>query len=98
MAVEFDISTLSPADRDEIKAFQNIRDTLFPDGNIPTRDVVEAKINSGKFTVRDAYLAKMYSQGMDTAPLVEEFADTKDFAKKFKKAFSLKRLEAAAQP
>ncbi len=98
VAVEFDVSTLSPADRDEIKAFQNIRNTLFPDGNIPTRDVVEAKINSGKFTVRDAYLAKMYSQGMDTAPLVEEFADTKDFAKKFKKAFSLKRLEAAAQP
>jgi len=98
MAVEFDIGTLSPADRDEIKAFQNIRNTLFPDGNIPTRDAVEAKINSGKFTVRDAYLAKMYSQGMDTAPLVEEFADTKDFAKKFKKAFSLKRLEAAAQP
>ena len=98
VAEEFDLTTLSKADKDEIKAFQNIRDTLFPDGNIPTRDEVEAKINSGKFTVRDAYLAKMYSQGMDTAPLVEEFADTKEFASKFKKAFSQKRLDAAAQP
>jgi len=98
MAKEFDIGTLSSVDKDEIKAFQNIRDTLFPDGNIPTRDEVEAKINSGKYNVRDAYLAKMYTQGMDTAPLVEEFPDTKEFAKKFKKAFSSKRLEAAAQP
>ena len=98
MAEEFDIGTLSKPDKDEIKAFQNIRDTLFPDGNIPTRDEVEAKINSGKFTVRDAYLAKMYTQGMDTAPLVEQFPDTKEFASKFKKAFSQKRLEAAAQP
>ena len=98
MAEEFDLTTLSKPDKDEIKAFQNIRDTLFPDGNIPTRDEVEAKINSGKFTVRDAYLAKMYTQGMDTAPLVEQFPDTKEFASKFKKAFSQKRLEAAAQP
>lgn len=98
MAEEFDVGTLSKPDKDEIKAFQNIRDTLFPDGNIPTRDEVEAKINSGKFTVRDAYLAKMYTQGMDTAPLVEQFPDTKEFASKFKKAFSQKRLEAAAQP
>lgn len=98
VAEEFDIGTLSKPDKDEIKAFQTIRDTLFPDGNIPTRDEVEAKINSGKFTVRDAYLAKMYTQGMDTAPLVEQFPDTKEFASKFKKAFSQKRLEAAAQP
>ena len=98
MAEEFDIGTLSKPDKDEIKAFQNIRDTLFPDGNIPTRDEVEAKINSGKFTVRDAYLAKMYTQGMDTAPLVEQFPDTKEFAKKFEQSFTLKRLEAAAQP
>ena len=98
MAEEFDIGTLSPADKKEIKAFQTIRDTLFADGNIPTRDEVEAKINSGKFTVRDAYLAKMYTQGMDTAPLVEQFPDTKEFASKFKKAFSQKRLDAAAQP
>ena len=98
VAEEFDLTTLSKADKDEIKAFQNIRDTLFVDGNIPTRDEVEAKINSGKFTVRDAYLAKMYSQGMDTAPLVEQFPDTKEFASKFKKAFSQKRLDAAAQP
>lgn len=98
MAEEFDIGTLSPADKKEIKAFQTIRDTLFPDGNIPTRDEVEAKINSGKFTVRDAYLAKMYTQGMDTAPLVKEFPDTKEFAKKFEQSFTLKRLEAAAQP
>ena len=98
MAEEFDIGTLSPADKKEIKAFQTIRDTLFPDGNIPARDEVEAKINSGKFTVRDAYLAKMYTQGMDTAPLVKEFPDTKEFAKKFEQSFTLKRLEAAAQP
>ena len=44
MAEEFDVGTLSKPDKDEIKAFQNIRDTLFPDGNIPTRDEVEAKI------------------------------------------------------
>ena len=99
MAEEFDIKKLSAENIKDLNAFRYIRDNLFPDGveNVPSIQEIKDKQKAGKLTVREAYLAKIYSQGFRVAPLFLESPDTKDFAKSMQDKFGTKKKGAAAQ-
>ena len=81
-------STLNKEEKKAVAAFQEIQATLFPDGDIPSVEQVRANIDSGNFTVRDAFIASMYDKGVPEQPLLSELDETKDFYKKFEKAFT----------
>ena len=99
MAEEFDIKKLSAENIKDLNAFRYIRDNLFPDGveNVPSIQEIKDKQKAGKLTVREAYIAKIYSQGFRVAPLFLESPDTKDFAKSMQDKFGTKKKGAAAQ-
>ena len=79
---------LTKEEKKAIAAFQEIQATLFPDGDIPSVEQVRANIDSGNFTVRDAFIASMYDKGVPEQPLLSELDETKAFYKKFEKAFT----------
>ena len=99
MTEEFDIKKLSAENIKDLNAFRYIRDNLFPDGveNAPSIQEIKDKQKAGKLTVREAYIAKIYSQGFRVAPLFLESPDTKDFAKSMQDKFGTKKKGAAAQ-
>ena len=99
MAEEFDIKKLSAENIQELNAFRYIRDNLFPDGveNAPSIQEIKDKQKAGKLTVREAYIAKIYSQGFRVAPLFLESPDTKDFAESMQEKFGTKKKGTAAQ-
>ena len=99
MAEEFDIKKLSAENIKDLNAFRYIRDNLFPDGveNVPSIQEIKDKQKAGKLTVREAYIAKIYSQGFRVAPLFLESPDTKDFAESMQEKFGIKKKGTAAQ-
>ena len=99
MAEEFDIKKLSAENIQDLNAFRYIRDNLFPDGveNAPSVQEIKDKQKAGKLTVREAYIAKIYSQGFRVAPLFLESPDTKDFAESMQEKFGIKKKGTAAQ-
>ena len=99
MAEEFDIKKLSAENIQDLNAFRYIRDNLFPDGveNAPSIQEIKDKQKAGKLTVREAYIAKIYSQGFRVAPLFLESPDTKDFAESMQEKFGIKKKGTAAQ-
>ena len=99
MAEEFDIKKLSAENIQDLNAFRYIRDNLFPDGveNAPSIQEIKDKQKAGKLTVREAYIAKIYSQGFRVAPLFLESPDTKDFAESMQEKFGTKKKGTAAQ-
>ena len=76
---------LTKEEKKAVDAFKQIQATLFPDGDIPSVEQVRANIDSGNFTVRDAFIARMYDTGVPEQPLLAELDDTKEFYSKFEK-------------
>lgn len=79
---------LTKEEKKAVDAFKQIQVTLFPDGDIPSVEQVRANIDSGNFTVRDAFIARMYDTGVPEQPLLAELDDTKEFYSKFEKTFT----------
>ena len=79
---------LTKEEKKAVDAFKQIQATLFPDGDIPSVEQVRANIDSGNFTVRDAFIARMYDTGVPEQPLLAELDDTKEFYSKFEKTFT----------
>ena len=79
---------LTKEEKKAVDAFKQIQTTLFPDGDIPSVEQVRANIDSGNFTVRDAFIARMYDTGVPEQPLLAELDDTKEFYSKFEKTFT----------
>jgi len=71
-----------------VDAFRQVQTNLFPDGNIPSLEEVKQRIDTGNYTIRDAFIAKMYNDGVPNEPLLAELDDTKEFYNKFNTAFS----------
>src|SRR5210317_1928166 len=88
MAVEFDISTLSPEETTILGNFKYIQETLFPDGNIPSAEEIQDVLTNGNPTIKEAYIGKFYASGVPTDPFLLDHPDTKEFAVKFSQAFS----------
>ena len=88
MAVEFDIGTLSPEEITILDNFKYIQETLFPDGDIPSKVEIQDLLTSGDPNIKDAYIGKFYASGVPTDPFLLEHPDTKEFAVKFSQAFS----------
>lgn len=88
MAVEFDISTLSPEETTILGNFKYIQETLFPDGNIPPVEEIQDILTNGNPTIKEAYIGKFYASGVPTDPFLLDHPDTKEFAVKFSQAFS----------
>lgn len=82
------MAELTRQEKNVVAAFQNVQQTLFPDGNIPSLEEVRARIESGNHTVADSFIAKMYNDGVPDEPVLGEVDETKDFYKKFESAFS----------
>jgi hypothetical protein len=81
-------SDLSPTEKLRVSQFNEIATTLFPDGNIPSVEELQGRIESGTFTVRDGFIARMYKNGLPVDPILLEVEDTKEFATKLSKTFS----------
>jgi hypothetical protein len=83
-------ATLNKEDQQAVDSFKELQATLFPDGKIPAVEEIRKKIVSGNYTVRDAFIARMYDQGVPEQSLFSQLDETKDFYKKFEKAFTKK--------
>ena len=79
---------LTKEEKKAVDAFKQIQATLFPDGDIPSVEQIRANIDSGNFTVRDAFIARMYDTGVPEQTLLAELDDTKEFYNKFEKVFT----------
>jgi len=90
---------------DDIKAFDQFRALVFPDGNIPSSAEVQDRILSKSNTVKDSVLANIFDKGVPEIPILENqeavnegyvSQETFDFYKnKFKPLFSKKFAEGA---
>jgi len=90
---------------DDIKAFDEFRALMFPDGTIPTEVDVRKNILSGNHTVKDAIVANIMDNGVPEIPILENAEavkegyvtqDTLNFYKKvFKPEFSTKFKKGA---
>ena len=85
---------LSATDKKNVAAFQQLQQTLFPDGKIPTQKELLVRL-SDKPTIRDAIIASMYDAGVPAQDGLAKLESTKAFYKKFEKAFSVKVIERA---
>ena len=85
---------LSPSDRRDVAAFQQLQQTVFPDGKIPTQKELLVRL-SDKPTIRDALIASMYDAGVPAQEGLAKLESTKGFYKKFEKAFSGKVIDRA---
>jgi hypothetical protein len=81
-------SDLSPTEKLRVSQFNEIVNTLFPDGKIPSVEELQERIESGTFTVRDGFIARMYKNGLPVDPILLELEDTKEFATTVSKTFS----------
>jgi len=82
------MAELTKQEKTVVDAFLNTQRALFPDGDIPSLEEVRARIDSGSHTVGDAFIAKMYNDGVPDEPILAELDETKDFYSKFEKSFS----------
>jgi hypothetical protein len=82
------MAELTKQEKTVVDSFLNLQRTLFPDGDIPSLEEVRARIDSGSQTVGDAFIAKMYNDGVPDEPILAELDETKDFYSKFEKTFS----------
>jgi len=82
------MAELTKQEKTVVDAFLNMQRALFPDGDIPSLEEVRARIDSGNQTVGDAFIAKMYNDGVPDEPILAELDETKDFYSKFEKTFS----------
>lgn len=82
------MAQLTKNEQKVVDAFRQVQTNLFPDGNIPSLEEVKQRIDTGNYTIRDAFIAKMYNDGVPNEPLLAELDDTKEFYNKFNTAFS----------
>lgn len=82
------MAELTRQEKTVVDSFLNLQRALFPDGDIPSLEEVRARIDSGSQTVGDAFIAKMYNDGVPSEPILAELDETKDFYVKFEKTFS----------
>src|SRR5210317_1601515 len=82
------MAELTKQEKTVVDACLNTQRALFPDGDIPSLEEVRARIDSGSHTVGDAFIAKMYNDGVPDEPILAELDETKDFYSKFEKSFS----------
>jgi hypothetical protein len=82
------MAELTKQEKTVVDSFLNLQRALFPDGDIPSLEEVRARIDSGNQTVGDAFIAKMYNDGVPDEPILAELDETKDFYSKFEKTFS----------
>jgi hypothetical protein len=90
---------------DDIKAFDEFRALIFPEGNIPASAEVQDRILSKTNTIKDSVLANIFDKGVPEIPILENqeavnegyvSQETFDFYKnKFKPLFSEKFAEGA---
>ena len=82
-------STASGADKKKVDAFYELTSILFPAGveNIPTREEVLAKVKSGSFSVRDAWIMKMANEGVFVGGNILSTAETKEMGNALKDVF-----------
>ena len=88
-------STLNKEEKKAIASFQQLQEMLFPDGKIPSVEQIRERIVSGKYTIRDAFIGRMYDIGVPEQSLFSDLDETKAFYKKFEKTFSKKVTEPA---
>ena len=82
------MAELTQQEKKVVAAFQNVQQTLFPDGEIPSMNEIRSRIEAGTQTVSDSFIADMYNKGVPDEPLLSELDETKDFYAKFEKTFS----------
>ena len=82
------MAQLTKNEQKVVDAFRQVQTNLFPDGSIPSLEEVKQRIDTGNYTIRDAFIAKMYNDGVPNEPLLAELDDTKEFYNKFNTAFS----------
>jgi hypothetical protein len=82
------MAELTKQEKTVVDAFLNVQRALFPDGDIPSLEEVRARVDSGNQTVGDAFIAKMYNDGVPSEPILSELDETKSFYGKFEKTFS----------
>ena len=82
------MAELTQQEKKVVAAFQNVQQTLFPDGEIPSMNEIRSRIEAGTQTVADSFIADMYNKGVPDEPLLSELDETKDFYAKFEKTFS----------
>jgi hypothetical protein len=82
------MAELTKQEKTVVDSFMNLQRALFSDGEIPSLEEVRARIDSGSHTVGDAFIAKMYNDGVPDEPILAELDETKDFYSKFEKSFS----------
>jgi|TARA_R100000458_G_scaffold53125_1_gene55122 hypothetical protein len=75
-------------------AFLAFNRTLFPDGNIPSKEEIFEKVKSGDTSVKTYFINKMYTDGVPVDNFLLKDPDTKDVAKKFLKTFKSVRKAA----
>ena len=90
---------------DDIKAFDEFRALIFPEGDIPASAEVQDRILSKNNTIKDSILANIFDKGVPEIPILENqeavnegyvSQETFDFYKnKFKPLFSKKFAEGA---
>ena len=82
-------STASGADKKKVDAFYELTSILFPAGveNIPTREEVLAKVKSGSFSLRDAWIMKMANEGGFVGGNILNTAETKEMGNALKDVF-----------
>ena len=82
------MAELTQQEKTVVAAFQNVQQTLFPSGEIPSMNEIRSRIEAGTQTVSDSFIADMYNKGVPDEPLLSELDETKDFYAKFEKTFS----------
>ena len=82
------MAELTQQEKKVVAAFQNVQQTLFPNGEIPSMNEIRSRIEAGTQTVADSFIADMYNKGVPDEPLLSELDETKDFYAKFEKTFS----------
>ena len=61
-------------------AFLAFNRTLFPDGNIPSKEEIFEKVKSGDTSVKTYFINKMYTDGVPVDNFLLKDPDTKDVA------------------
>ena len=70
-----------------IDEFNLIKNTLFPNGQIPPMAEIQERLSSGNYSVRDGLIARMYKNGVPVDPFLLKTDETKTFATAVEKAF-----------
>ena len=63
------MAELTQQEKKVVAAFQNVQQTLFPSGEIPSMNEIRSRIEAGTQTVSDSFIADMYNKGVPDEPL-----------------------------